>query len=488
MKRREVTKTNGLSVTGATGQGVKAKPAESLTGCRVGSPLGRTSEDLPVSFQALVMALLGVEPAGSAGLSGASGNAVDGVPGEAFGTPVSSIEAVRGTAGGVGLEGMVRVSAQPRLGGLLCSLPGEFPTEELDGSETGAARSDCTQPGSGPAVTVSWTNTVSAAQTGGKLLSLSTAPGARALTRAQEGVAVDNASGGSLDAVAQVGLPAVDKLPELTRPEALGEGWGRAFRIREIPVTGSGFQARGASGEVLEFPQNSGHKVPAATTGGLAGLVPGAQTPRAIGDGQCTSTPGAMPLSDGNGAKTGGDEGANPSGEKQKTRGTSHVLPAEPGVTRTDSELAVGKTSAAPGRVASEPSLNLPESAMSHPSGEGARPKALEMQIVEPEFGKLTVLLTSRGSDLNIRFLSPDARIREVLWETRYELYDAMSGRGLNLTGFTVESGWSSDREGPAKGRDRVAGRAVTQSRLVTQADPVVALGTRSWGLVDYLV
>lgn len=481
-------KTDGSVVTSATGQGVEAKPAVSFTRRGAGSALGRTLADVPVSFQALVMALLGVELAGSPGLPGTAADVVEGVPDNAFGTAISSIEAVRGTAGGVNLEGMTRLSAHSGPEGLFSSSPGESRTEGLGDSKTGEARPESAQPGSGPILTVSGTKTARAAETGGKLLRLSTAPGSGALTPAQVGVAGGNASGGSPDTMDKVGLPTVDKLAGLVGSRAPGEGWGGAFTIREIPVTGTGSQARGASGQVLESPENPGHKVPAATMDGLPDLAPGAQTPGAIGDGRCTNAPGATPVSDGNGAKAGGDGGASLSGEKQKSRGTPQVLAAEPGITRTGPELPVDKTPAVPGRVAGEPSLKLPESAMSPQSGEGARPKALEMQIVEPELGKLTVLLTSRGSDLNIRFLSPDARVREVLWETRYELYDAMSGRGLNLAGFTVESGWSSAGGGAPKGRDRVAARAVTVSRPVAQADPMAALRTRGWGLVDYLV
>lgn len=487
--RREVTKTNGLAITGATGQAVDGKPPVSFARGGTGSPSGRILHDAPVSFQALVMALLGVEPPGSPGFSGLAGDGIQGVrTAEEVSKAVTLSAEVTGWGpGGVCLEGAVPLPAHSGPEGLLSSLPGEFRVDSLAGLKTEEDRHESVQAGSGPVQTGVGTKAALVAETGGKLLRLA-APGSSARTPAPLEAAGDNVPGEDSGSVDTSGPGAVDNPPGLVG--APGEGWGGAMAImREIsPAAETGLYARAASSGVFQSPRNPGGKVAVLAADGNPGLAGSPQTPGVAGDGRYSDIPETKPVGDGKGADAGGDEGPAPAGERRDTRGTPQVPAAGTGITRTAHELPVDKMSAVSGRVTAENSAKLVESAVPSPSGEGARPKALEMQIVDPEFGKLTVLLTSRGSDLNIRFLSPDARVREVLWETRYELYDAMSGKGLNLAGFTVESGWNSPGEGMPKGKDRVAARAATVSRPVAEAEPVVALRTRSWGLVDYFI
>lgn len=482
-----MTKTNGFAMTGATGQGAEAKPAASLTRCGAGSAPGRTLRDVPVSFQALVIALLGLQ-AGSPVLSGTAVDVVGDAPAQNSGTVVSSIEAAGGTPGGVHLEGAVRLPLYSGPGGVFSSLPRESQTGGPEELKTEGVQCVDTQAGSGPVLTVYGTKLSPVPGTGQELLHLSTACDSGVLTPALLEPGGGNVSRDDPKALGKGGPGTVDNPLELLGAGAPGEGWDGAFTIREIPAPiGIGFQVRSAPGEVIQCPPDPGHKAPVSVEGNPdpAGKL---ETPGVIGDGEVVDISEMTPVARGKGAQPGGDEGANLSGEKQKTHGTTQVLAGEPGMTRAAPEFPADKTSAVSGRVPAENSPKLLESSVPSPSGEGARPKAVEMQIVEPELGKLTVLLTSRGSDLNIRFLSPDTRVREVLWETRYELYEAMSGRGLNLAGFSVESGWSSGGEGPAKGRDRVAARAVTVSGPVAQTEPIIALRTRASGLVDYLV
>lgn len=147
---------------------------------------------------------------------------------------------------------------------------------------------------------------------------------------------------------------------------------------------------------------------------------------------------------------------------------------------QADRGLRLPERATAEGSPAASPAeMRLPEKA-------GAR--AVEMEIAEPELGKVTVLLTARGSDLNVRFVSQDGRVREALWETRHELFQAMSGKGLNLAGFWVESGWNSTGGGHSAGRDAARPGWVRRSGPdgAEEAKPVLQ-GRRS-GLVDYLV
>ncbi|MBE3518696.1 MAG: flagellar hook-length control protein FliK [Firmicutes bacterium] len=488
MERREVTKTNGLAITVAAGQGLKAKPDASLPGSGADLVPGRPSDDLPVSFQALVMALLGVRPAGPVALPGAAAGAAENLPEEVFGTLASSTGAVSGAAADGNPPEIARLPWRSRPEEVLPGSPGESRSWELAHSKTGVARSEAARPGCGSVVDIPRPATVSEAKTAGELSCASATSGSGALTPARLLVAGDRTAGKAPLAADKVGLPNVDESAGSIGPEAPVQGWAGAVRIREIPVGGSGFPATGALGQVLELRDDPGQKVPATAMCDAADPAQGVRIPATTEERGYASIPGATPVGDENGAKTGEGGEAKLSGEREKSRGTPQVLVTESGITRTGPEFPVDKASAVPARVASEPSLKHADSTTSPPSGEGARLKALEMQIVEPELGKLTVLLTSRGSDLNVRFLSADARVREVLWETRYELYDAMSGKGLNLTGFTVESGWCSAGGDPAKGRDRVTGSSLRVSRPAAQADPAVVLQAQRWGLVDYLV
>ncbi len=68
-------------------------------------------------------------------------------------------------------------------------------------------------------------------------------------------------------------------------------------------------------------------------------------------------------------------------------------------------------------------------------------PKSLELQLDPPSLGKVTVLLSSRGEEVVVKFITSSYETQKALSGCHEDLARALSERGLSLSGFLVDHG-----------------------------------------------
>ena len=474
-------------MAGVTGKGPEtssvmrsAEPSERL--------LSHAVRDVPFSFQALVMAILGVQ----AGLSG---------PGETEAATKGGLGGFQGAVAGLAdATSGTRQVAGPEVTESLCTC---YPVYEL--AVASGIGSGASGPNSGGSPVEGVESEVRAGADVSGSEASAVLPG-----DAQPFVAGGAAFSGVLAATAGSGpgkgaatVPAAVRHERNAAGPAGGTGRameeapespGTVFTLREVSAPATREIAAGTGpGEASRFYQQTGRDVFGVpgyhgTNGGPGeGAVPPASgmTEETLAAG----IPGAKPAVSQKGTPSGSDATARFWGEREKTRGTQQARLVEAGVNGTAPEPPAEKPPALAEKIPVQGSPRSQSPAAS-PSGDDVRPRTVEMQIVEPEIGKLTVLLTSRGNDLSVRFLSPDNRIREALWETRHELYDAMSEKGLNLAGFSVESGWNStgERAAEQRGTERTRIATVPEAVVRTELPLDFVARARASGVVDYVV
>ncbi len=68
-------------------------------------------------------------------------------------------------------------------------------------------------------------------------------------------------------------------------------------------------------------------------------------------------------------------------------------------------------------------------------------PKSIEFTLDPPGLGKITVLLSSKGEQVLVKFIASFHNTHQVLVNSQDDLGQALSERGLSLTGFFVDHG-----------------------------------------------
>ncbi len=72
--------------------------------------------------------------------------------------------------------------------------------------------------------------------------------------------------------------------------------------------------------------------------------------------------------------------------------------------------------------------------------------KTVEIQLDPPSLGKVTVLLSSRGEEIAVKFITSSHEAQQALANSQDGLARALSERGLSLSGFLVDQGMAGQR------------------------------------------
>lgn len=72
--------------------------------------------------------------------------------------------------------------------------------------------------------------------------------------------------------------------------------------------------------------------------------------------------------------------------------------------------------------------------------------KTVEIQLDPPNLGKVTVLLSSRGEEIAVKFITSSHETQQALANSQESLAQALSERGLSLSGFLVDQGMAGQR------------------------------------------
>jgi hypothetical protein len=115
-------------------------------------------------------------------------------------------------------------------------------------------------------------------------------------------------------------------------------------------------------------------------------------------------------------------------------------------------------------------------------------PKSLEFRLDPPELGKVTVLLTTRGDEVAVKFVVSTPGAGRVIAESTPDLSRALSEQGLLLAGTVVDNGSADSGPGPEERPfQRSAGRKAGAIRNVSEALTPLAFGIPRESGLDYL-
>ncbi len=91
--------------------------------------------------------------------------------------------------------------------------------------------------------------------------------------------------------------------------------------------------------------------------------------------------------------------------------------------------------------------------------------KTVEIQLDPPSLGKVTVLLTSRGEEIAVKFITSSHETQQALVNSQDGLARAFSERGLSLAGFFVDYGMAGQRNHAYSdfGRERMGSYGLKQ-------------------------
>lgn len=101
-------------------------------------------------------------------------------------------------------------------------------------------------------------------------------------------------------------------------------------------------------------------------------------------------------------------------------------------------------------------------------------PKSVELKMNPPKLGKVTVLLSTRGDDVVVKFITQSIETQRALTEASSDLSRALSERGLTLSGFLVDHGGAGKE--PDYSSQRFSGMWGTRSRAMSQVESMAAV------------
>jgi len=104
-------------------------------------------------------------------------------------------------------------------------------------------------------------------------------------------------------------------------------------------------------------------------------------------------------------------------------------------------------------------------------------PRSVEMRLDPPQLGSVTALLSQRGQEVTVKFIAHSNEAQRALESATEDLARALSDRGLTLTGFTVDPGYSGE-----KGREHRHGtQRPSTSRFHRTVRPLAVAGTQAF-------
>jgi len=101
-------------------------------------------------------------------------------------------------------------------------------------------------------------------------------------------------------------------------------------------------------------------------------------------------------------------------------------------------------------------------------------PKSVELKMNPPELGKVTVLLSTRGDDVVVKFITQSIQTQRALTEASSDLSRALSERGLTLSGFLVDHGGAGKE--PDYSSQRFSGMWGTRSRAMSRVETMAGV------------
>ncbi|MGE5578693.1 MAG: flagellar hook-length control protein FliK [Bacillota bacterium] len=73
-------------------------------------------------------------------------------------------------------------------------------------------------------------------------------------------------------------------------------------------------------------------------------------------------------------------------------------------------------------------------------------PRSVELRLDPPQLGSVTALLSQRGQDVTVKFVAHSNEAQQMLETATKDLARALSEKGLTLTGFSVDPGYSGEK------------------------------------------
>jgi flagellar hook-length control protein FliK len=113
-------------------------------------------------------------------------------------------------------------------------------------------------------------------------------------------------------------------------------------------------------------------------------------------------------------------------------------------------------------------------------------PKTVEFCLKQPAIGKVSVILSSKGEDITVRFIAEDYQASQLLESSISTLGQALNDAGLTLLGFSVSTQTGSARKGSHETTKRK--RSSSPARIDTTHNEQEFQSSR-WtsGVLDYI-
>ncbi len=114
-------------------------------------------------------------------------------------------------------------------------------------------------------------------------------------------------------------------------------------------------------------------------------------------------------------------------------------------------------------------------------------PRNVELRLDPPAIGSVTALLSQRGQEVTVKFVAHTAEAQQALSDATGDLVRSLGEKGLVLTGFSVDAGYS-DQRGQEERRENAArpatlryGRASRVSMAPRVMEVGLAAGSFNW-------
>lgn len=102
-------------------------------------------------------------------------------------------------------------------------------------------------------------------------------------------------------------------------------------------------------------------------------------------------------------------------------------------------------------------------------------PRSVEVRLDPPQLGSVTALLSQRGQEVTVKFIAHSNEAQRALQTATEDLARALSEKGLTLTGFVVDPGYSGE-----KGREHRQGlQRPSTSRYHRAVRPLAIAGAQ---------
>jgi hypothetical protein len=115
-------------------------------------------------------------------------------------------------------------------------------------------------------------------------------------------------------------------------------------------------------------------------------------------------------------------------------------------------------------------------------------PKTVEFRLDPPGLGKLTVVVSSRGDEVCVKFIASSYASHNVLANSQEALAQALSQRGLSLAGFFVDHGMAGQGHQPRYGSDSPGRPGKPAAYESVQEQLVIGEAVLSSSVLDYRV